>query len=378
MKTISWTIAVVALGLVIALLCLNGCRDEKPFQKPLIPVRLKPVQEVHVEEGTKYSATLAPRQQVEVAFKVGGYVQEILEFTAPDGKMRDVQKGDAVTKGTVLASLRDTDYQAKLGQAMSALEETKASLSQSIRDYDRSERLFQADALSKNDFEKTKEKMEVAKARVSGAESQVQEAQIQLQDTLLKCPLDSVVVNRAVERGSLVAPGTRAYVLADLTSVKALFGVPDHILKQIKTGDTLTVTVETLQDKEFKGAVTAISPSADPKSRVFEVEITIANPDFHLRDGMVATVRTAGMAVERSIPVVPLSAVVRPPGESQGYMVFLVEDGDGRKLARGHRVKIGQIFGNSVAIIEGLSSRDSVVTTGASLLSEGVAVSIIP
>jgi len=136
--------------------------------------------------------------------------------------------------------------------------------------------------------------------------------------------------------------------------------------------------VETLQNQGFKGAVTAVSPSADPKSRVFEVEITIANPGLQLKDGMVVTVRTGGAPIEKSVPVVPLNSVVRPPGETQGYMVFVVEDSGGKKLARGRRVKIGKVFGNNVAIVEGLSAGVSVVTTGASLLTEGSAVSVIP
>jgi len=365
-------------GLIAALWALAGCSKKEAFEKPPIPVKIQTVTAALPTTGLKYSATLAPREQVDLAFKVGGYVEEILRLPGPDGTFRDVQKGDQVEKSTVLAQVRDTDYQAKLNQANSSLEESKASLGQAIREFERAERLLEAQSLAKSEFDKAKEKLDVARARVSGAESQVEQAKIALQDTVLRSPLDALVVNRLVERGTYVAPGTRAFLLQDLSSVKAVFGVPDHLLKRVRPGESLTITVEALHNKEFQGIITAVSPSADPRSRVFEVEVTVSNPGIELKDGMIATVTLAGIGQEDTAPMVPLHAVMRPPSDPQGYMVFVLEKRDDNYVARGRKVAIGRVFGNKVVIVHGLVPGEQIVTTGATMLSDGRVVNVIP
>ena len=107
--------------------------------------------------------------------------------------------------------------------------------------------------------------------------------------------------------------------MQDLSSVKAVFGVPDYLLKKVKPGESLPITVDALHNKEFQGTITAVSPSADQRSRVFEVEITVSNPDIELKDGMIATVKLAGTGKEDAEPVIPLHAVVRPPSDPHGY-----------------------------------------------------------
>jgi RND family efflux transporter MFP subunit len=378
MRMNSFLMRAAATALVVSVLGAGGCSREKPFDKPAVSVKTQFVEASLPGAGLKYSATLAPREQVDLAFKVGGYVEEILRLPGPDGISRDVQKGDPVERGAILAKLRDNDYQVKLNQARSALEEAKASLGQATREFERAERLTEASVLAKNEYDKAKEKLDVTTARLNGAQSQVEEAQIQFQDTVLKSPLSCVVMSRLVERGTLVAPGSRAFVLEDLSSVKAVFGVPDHVLKQIKLGDTLVTTVEALHNKEFGGSVTAISPSADPKSRVFEVEITILNPELGLKDGMIATVRLSALDKEAAMPIAPLHAIVRPPRDPRGFMVFVVEEHDGTHYARGRTVGIGRVFGNKVAITDGLAVGERIITRGATLVYEGAVVRIIP
>jgi len=365
-------------GMLVALCAIAACSEKEKFVKPPVPVKVQTVSAALPEAGLKYSATLAPREQVDLAFKVGGYVDEILKLPGPDGTARDVQKGDRVEKGAILAQVRDTDYQVKLNHANSALEESKASLAQAIREFERAERLLEANALAKNEFDKAREKLDVIRARVSGAESQVEQAKIDLQDTILKSPLDALVVNRLVERGTLVASGTRAFLLQDLSSVKAVFGVPDYVLKKVKPGDSLAITVDALHTKEFRGTITAVSPSADQRSRVFEVEITIPNPDLELKDGMIATVPLAGTGEEEAVLVAPLHAVVRPPSDPQGYMVYVLEKQNDTYVARGRNVAIGKVFGNKVVITHGLVTGEQIVTTGATMVSDGRLVNVIP
>ncbi len=79
----------------------------------------------------------------------------------------------------------------------------------------------------------------------------MEQAKIDLQDSVLRSPLDALMVNRLVERGTLVAQGTRAFLLQDLSSVKAVLGVPDYLLKVVKPGNNLSITVEALEKQRI-------------------------------------------------------------------------------------------------------------------------------
>ena len=106
-------------------------------------------------------------------------------------------------------------------------------------------------------------------------------------------PADGVVLSRSVEVGTLASAGTVGFTLADLTRVKAVFGVPDRWSQRVPVGAPLQVTSDAFPGVEFPGRVTAVSPSADAQSRVFSVEVTIPNADRRLKAGMIATVEVA-------------------------------------------------------------------------------------
>ena len=91
--------------------------------------------------------------------------------------------------------------------------------------------------------------------------------------------------------GALVGSGTAGFVLADLSYVKAAFGVPDTSLQSLKLGDTLTITSDATPGVEFNGHISRISPSADQNNRAFEVEVTIPNQQGLLKPGMIASLK---------------------------------------------------------------------------------------
>src|SRR5437899_1632457 len=84
-------------------------------------------------------------------------------------------------------------------------------------------------------------------------------------------------LERAIEVGALANTGTVAFVVADVDTVKAAFGVPDVVLPRIHLGAPLTITTEAYPGEKFEGRISLIAPSADPHSRVFEVDVTIPN-----------------------------------------------------------------------------------------------------
>ena len=124
--------------------------------------------------------------------------------------------------------------------------------------------------------------------------------------------------------------------------------------------------------------ITRIAPSADPKSRVFEIEATIPNPNDQLKVGMIAKLVVPEGALASRALMLPLTAVVRSPRDPRGFSVFVVTSEAGKEVAQLRDVKLGEVVGNAVIVSEGLEPRQRVVSMGATLLTDGEPVRIIP
>jgi multidrug efflux system membrane fusion protein len=368
----------LATGLLLLAAISTGCRREKPYEKPLTTVRVHAVEEYRAGGGERYSANIIPHAQVDLSFKVGGYVKEILQVRGVDGRLRNLQEGDRVSKGAVMAKVRETDYEAKVKQARSQLLGEIASLEQAKLDIERATNLFATQSITKPEYDAAKAKFELAQARVEGAKARLEEAEIALRDCELKAPMDSLILKRNIEIGSLVGPGALVFILADVSSVKVIFGVPDTMLKEVKLGNPQTITTEAFRGMEFHGKITRISSAADPKSRVFDVEITIPNLQNRLKPGMIASLEVAGMRLTKPVTVVPLNAIVRSKKYPEDYSLFVLEEKEGKQVARARKVKLGEVFGNMIAATEGVNIGERVIVIGATLLVDGEQVRVIP
>jgi len=224
--------------------------------------------------------------------------------------------------------------------------------------------------------------VETAQSAASGARAQLASARIPVSDTALRAPLDAVVLQRNVEVGTFVAAGTVGFVLADTHSVKEVFGVSDVEMRLLRLGMPLSITTEAYPGREFRGRVTAISPSADTRSRVFDVEVTIPNADGRLRPGMIGTVRVGGAAERRAalapaVPSVPLTAIVRSETGAGEFAVLVVERQASVDVARRRRVELGAVTGNAIAVKKGVALGERVVVSGATLLVDGAPIKVL-
>lgn len=416
------------LFIIMTLLALTvGCKTAAQ-EKTVKPVKVKTVETHSGVSSVRYSASIRPSSQVEVAFKVGGYVEAIKHESD-----RHIQAGDIVQKGTVLAQLRQSDYVAKVneaksqqGEARSSLETSSAQLKEAVTaietsraqlkdaeaaherarlDYERSEALFTTQSVTKPEFDAAKERFDVSKAKLEAAKAQLAVAEakvntaryqigaaesrvktteavlytasIPLGDAQLRAPMSAVVIERKVEVGQLVSTGTPAFVLADLSSVKAAFGVPDLALQNFKLGDTLTMTTDAIPGTEFTGHISRISPAADQSSRVFDVEVTIPNPQGLLKPGMIASMAVAEPGATTEILVVPLTAITRSKADPNAYAVLVVEEAHGKHVARLRNVTLGESYGNSVAVNSGVKAGEIVITTGVTQVADGEEVRVM-
>lgn len=391
--------------LLAALLVLSACREKQAYTKPLTSVKLQKVDLYSADKGDQYSGNVEPLLRVDVAFRLGGYVEEIL-MTDTKGGRRPVQEGDSVAKGATLVKLRQSDYSLKVDQARSQLDQATFAITQAEEgakayragrdkarlDFARATSLFGKQSLIKPDLDGAQAQLDSAqaqldgaeaqvnlgKARVAGAKAQLEEAQLAVRDSSLKSPIEGTVLKRLIEVGSLVGPGTPAYVLGDVRQVKSVFGVPDTVLPRLQPGMTIPVTSEGVVGMTFGGTITRISPTADPRSRLFEVELTVPNTAGRLKPGMIASMRLKGAAKSEPTPVVPLSAIVQPPPGGTGYIVFVVDEQGGKAIIKARPVELGDALGDRIAVKSGLRGGERVVVTGASMVHDGETVEVVP
>ena len=362
-----------------SLFTVAACRHDviPPPQPTAVKVAL--VEHAASAAGTHYSAQINPATRLDLSFKVGGYVASVATVPGVDGKPRLLQDGDRVRAGMELAAIRRTDYVQKVAEAQAALAQGKVGLDQAELDYSRTQKLAETNAIAGAEIDAARTRRDGAAATLSGARARLDQAATALSDTVLRAPLDGIVLKRSVEVGALAAPGTIAFSVADVGSVKAAFGVPDVVLPRVHLGAALTITTEAYPGEKFEGRISLIAPSADPRSRVFEVDVTIPNGDGRFKPGSVAalSLEGGGDIATATAPLIPLSAIVRSPGHPAQFAVFLVDNAGGHPVVHVRDVELGDYLGRVIPVKRGLTGGETVVVQGAGLLSDGESVEVI-
>lgn len=367
----------LALGALLVSGFSVGCGHSETPAHPAIPVRVSPARTLEENGGLRYSADIEAFTQVSLAFKSGGYVDRIMERKGADGRTRVLQVADRVGQGEILAHVRESEYSDKVNSAKAQVDQAQATYEKAKLDFDRAANLFKSDSYTKAQYDAARAAFDSSAASVESAIANWQQAKTALTDCSIQSPLTGWVLSRNIEIGALVGTGTQAFVLADTHLVKAVFGVPDTRVSSAKLGAPQTITTTSMPD-EFHGRITSVSPSADPKSRVFSVEVTIPNSDDRLKPGMIATL-TLGTGNQESLTtVVPLSAVVRSTQHADGFSVFVVANQDGKSIARERSVEIGETQGNLISVTKGLKPGEPVIVTGDTLVKDGDEIKVIP
>jgi multidrug efflux system membrane fusion protein len=316
-----------------------------------------------------------------MAFRVGGYVESLGQIA--NGKARRaIDKGDFVTKGSVLARVRAADYAQRVATSQAQTNEARASARLANEDLERARRLFENGAITRAELDAKSARVDSAEAQVNAALARLNEAGLSLGDTLLRAPMDAVVLSRQMEIGTLVAPGQPVITLADTHNVKAVFGAPQALVEKLALGSPLRVVDGTeseakAPEKFLDARVTRIAPAADANGRVFSVEAALPNPDGALRPGAVVSIHVPE-AVANEALLIPLNAVVRSTRDARGFAVFVLDGTGDCSTARQREVRLGQVLGNAVTVTDGLARGQRVVTLGSSLLRDGDRAVVIP
>ena len=364
------TIALLATSIVV------GCHDKPalPVKAP-IAVRLANVTLYQSSEGLRYSASLVPYSQVDVSFRTSGYITEVKQVKSADGRTRNVGVGDYVTKGTVLAQIRRQDLKNQADESGAQVDAAVAQHTQAEQDFNRAKALYATQSLTKPDYDQAQARFDSTLATLNQTQAAQRQAQLTLSDSQLEAPLSGFILARNIDVGTLASPSSAAFTIADINAVKATFGMPEDTLNLVHLGQPLTLQLQN-DAAQYSGRVTSISPSADARSRVFTIEVTLSNRQNKLRPGMIASV-DLGEKHETSQPSVPLNAIVPYPGESGQFAVVVADQQSGQWQAHVRKVTVGATHGSSVSVT-GVRAGEKVASIGAQLLKDGDSLAVIP
>lgn len=305
----------------------------------------------------KFSGTLEPVWQADVAAKVDGRIEQVL-----------VNEGDKVSAGQALVILEQTDTNANLMQARGSYIDAQATVEKAQHDYDRAKYLFEKGAISEEELEHAQFALDNALGKLANAEGSVAAADSKVGGTTVTTPRTGIVQKRYYQEGYYAKVGTALFNIADISVLRAKIDVPEGFISSIAVGGRVECVIPSMDNLRVVGTITRISPVAVQPSRTFEAEVTVNNADGKLRGGIYADAILTALP-KTNVLTVPLSAIVMRDDQRT---VYVVEDG----IAVRKVLKTGYIGDDIVEVLDGITEQDVIITGGLNKVREGSKVKI--
>lgn len=370
------TIAVAAAVIALLVFQISKKHRQKDVDMDVVdkalPVTITTVVQREFTDEISGVGTLKARDTSPLSPKVAGPVNRVL-----------VDIGDRVKAGEVVIKLDRTNFALGVKQARAALASAQAAISQDEAQFDHAEKEYRRatelleekvipqsrfDA-SEAAFKSDKEAISSARAQRDQAKATLETALEHLKDAEIRSPIDGIVVERNVEIGQAVAPGSRLLRIVDQTSLNLDVDLPEADIGRLAIGTAAVITTDAFPGHEFSGKTSVVNPMVDRKTRTFRMRIKVPNPSGNLVDGMYARMKLS-VEKRRSLAV-PRNALQRLPG-SGTYYVFVVEGNKAYKRT----IEIGAMNDRYAEVMDGLVEDDKVVTSGAGRLRSGTEVSV--
>ena len=371
---------------------LAACAGKKQPPKAIQPVSVASPREITTGQSEVFAATIAAYAQAQLSFQSGGIVNFIHQVHSRGGPARNLEPGDPIAKGEVLAHVQLATYEAKVHEAEAGIRQAQAQVaaananqSDAAKNQVRAINLFADASLTKTDLDQAQATFDSAnatinqtKAGVNNYQGQLVEARVALTNASIRAPFNGVVDTRSIELGTLAGSSTAAFTVLDIHTVKALFAVPDVGLIDVHRGQKVPIIIDGIP-KPVSGTIVSISPEADSKSRVFGIEVSLPNAAHKILPGMIGHITLGGTPMSNAEAyVIPLSAVVRMPGSDNQFAVFLLDPRVANPTVHVQQVELGDVVGNDVMVRSGLSPQQTLVVTGSRILTDGESVRITP
>ena len=299
------TSVALELGLTLLVLLAPACKKEAPQ----IVYRAVPVERRDIVVTAQAAGAIEPDTTVEVKSKASG---EILEL--------DAETGQHVQRGARLVRIDPRNARNALAQAQADLDVAQAQLTNATSQKRRADELFKSQSITEQEHEQALLDYANASAAVVRAKVSVDNARIQLEDTDVRAPVTGTIIEKDVERGTVIASatsnvsgGTTLLKMANLNLVQVRTLVDETDIGKVQPGQEATITVDAYPNRTFEGTVLKIEPQAQTEQNVtvFPVQVRIQNQEGLLRPGMNTEVEIH-VGSRLQVPAVPNEALRTP------------------------------------------------------------------
>lgn len=351
-----------ALGIIIALamlLCLSGCGDKKEkteVQKPRL-VKTLVVGTTDTAAHRSYPGRVSASQTVLLSFEVPGRLIQL-----------PIVEGQEVKKAQLLARLDPHDYQLEVDRKKARYDHARAT-------YLRYKELLRTDAVSRSAYDEKDALYKIAKADLETAKKA-------LRDTYVHAPFSGYVAKRFVDNYQHVQAKESIISLQDITDVEIIINIPEQTLAGTSPPDRETqkrqrnavighVTFSNFPGREFPVRLKEFSTEADRETQTYKVTLIMSPPkEVIILPGMTATVTGKIVPEEKGRFRVPTDSVAT---DKKGqFYVWIVQEP--AMTVKRRIVRLGEMSGSSVFVVNGLKEGDRIVTAGVAYLFEGMKV----
>ncbi len=293
-----WSLAGVVFAAVVIGIVLWA-----PWRSSTLAYATATVRYADITETVSANGTLNPVTVVNVGTQVSGTVRSIY-----------VDFNSRVKAGEVLLRLDPTLFEAQVAQSRAGVQSAEANLLLAQANESRARTMYKSHYVTKADLDQVVAAREAAAAQVAVAKAQLQHDEANLSYTVIRSPIDGVIINRVVDVGQTVAASFQTPTLfqigQDLKKMQIDATVDEADIGAIKTGQRAQFTVDAFPDQRFSGEVTQVrlNPTVVQNVVTYDVVIHVNNPDEKLLPGMTAYVDIV-VKQDKHVLVVPNAAL---------------------------------------------------------------------
>ena len=271
------------------------------------------------------TGTLSAISTVTVGSQISGQVTDVL-----------VDYNSEVKKGEVLARIDPSTYEAQIEQgnaqianAQASLKQAQATLANAELDYTRKADLGRHKLVAQSDVDLARAARDQARAQVNAAQASIrqqtastQTTRVNLDRTVIRSPVDGVVLTRTIEPGQTVAASLQApelfTIAEDLSKMKIELAVDEADIGQVKVGQAVSFTVDAFADRQFRGQVQQVRLSATTTSNVvtYPVVVSVDNSDGTLLPGLTVNAEIEVSKRDDILKVSNAALRYQPTGEA--------------------------------------------------------------
>lgn len=309
------------------------------------PVEVEPVRQGSIARHITLSGVVEPIRNVGVNSRLAGALRSV-----------EVEEGDTVAAGAVLARLDDRELQAQLRSARASYEVARSAA-------ERAEQLLEQHTITAAEAEREFAAYDVAAAQLEQLRTRTEFATVQ-------APIAGVVTEKHAEAGDVVGSQNRLFTLADISTMVVRVRVSELDVVELSAGDEVEVKLDAVPGRTLSGTIRRVFPAADAASRLIPVEVALSEGDAGVaRPGFLARVRFA-LSVREDVILVPATAVFGSAGDEAAFVV------EGERAVR-RPVKTGLSSEGRLEIVEGLELGETVVVVGGMSLRDGSQVRVV-